>query len=254
MDREASYWSIITDPVLSSKTLKPNAKLLFAKITSLQLSRGYCYASNEYLGESIDVRPDTITRLLRQLSEEGYLDIQMVKPGPENGFTGREIYVLTSPSPSLKSTWTKNRPPLGQKSDPPSDICPAPLGQKSDQNKKEENNKENPPIVPQGDKRRREPKKQADHNPERFARFWKAYPRGEKKHEAIRAWDRLAPSDELCDTMAKALKRQMQSEDWQRGIGIPYASTWINQRRWEDEVKDVAPAPEMDTRGGLPAW
>ena len=37
--------------------------------------------------------------------------------------------------------------------------------------------------------------------------------------------------------MARALKRQMASEEWQRGIGIPYASTWLNNRRWEDEDK-----------------
>lgn len=245
MDREASYWSIITDPVLSSKTLKPNAKLLFAKITSLQLSKGYCYASNEYLGESIDVRPDTITRLLRQLADEGFLDVQMVKPAPENGYTGREIYVLTSP---------KQRNPSDKYPTPSRTNIRSPLGQISDQNNKEEYKRENPPIVPRGDKRRREPKKQPDHKPERFEKFWKYYPRRESKQAAIRAWDRLSPSDDLIDTMAKALKCQMQSEDWQRGIGIPYASTWLNNARWEDEVKAPAVVTEMDTRGGLPVW
>ncbi len=34
--------------------------------------------------------------------------------------------------------------------------------------------------------------------------------------------------------MGRALERQIESEDWKRGIGIPYASTWLNNARWED--------------------
>lgn len=108
-----------------------------------------------------------------------------------------------------------------------------------------------PPIVPpQGEaengsapkRRRREAKSEPDHKPERFAGFWRVYPRGENKQAAIRAWDKLKPSDELIDTMAKSLKRQLASEDWQRGVGIPYASTYLNQQRWTDEVKAPAAA------------
>ena len=113
-----------------------------------------------------------------------------------------------------------------------------------------------PPIVPQGGRRRRETKEAPDHEPERFQKFWEFYPRHESKQAAIRAWDRLSPSTELIDKMAKALKKQTQSKDWQEGIGIPYASTWLNNSRWEDEVQvaPVMPMPVLDTRGGLEAW
>lgn len=111
-----------------------------------------------------------------------------------------------------------------------------------------------PPIIPpQGDgekpsKRRRESKDAPDHKPERFAGFWKLYPRGENKQAAIRAWDKLKPSDEMIDTMARALRRQVASEEWQRGIGIPYASTYLNQQRWTDEVKAASVAAEPARR------
>lgn len=97
-----------------------------------------------------------------------------------------------------------------------------------------------PPKAPQGG-RRREAKEAPDWKPERFRGFWKFYPRGENKQAAIRAWDKLRPSDELIDRMGAALKRQKQSADWLAGIGVPYASTWLNQRRWEDEVKGQSP-------------
>lgn len=45
--------------------------------------------------------------------------------------------------------------------------------------------------------------------------------------------------------MARALKRQMASEEWQRGIGIPYASTWLNGRRWTDEDKPLPTSTQV---------
>ena len=104
-----------------------------------------------------------------------------------------------------------------------------------------------PPIVPPtGDgcrKPKRESKSAPDWMPERFEAFWASYPRGEGKQKAIHAWDRLKPNDDLLRSMALGLMRQLQSPDWQRGIGIPHASTWLNQRRWEDEVKGL-PSPQ----------
>ena len=37
--------------------------------------------------------------------------------------------------------------------------------------------------------------------------------------------------------MATALLRQKKSEQWSRGIGIPYASTWLNGRMWEEDFE-----------------
>lgn len=116
------------------------------------------------------------------------------------------------------------------------------------------NNKINiPPIVPHK-RARREAKKEPDWKPDRFADFWKAYPRGESKQAAINAWDRLKPDDKLLEAMARGLMRQLKSEQWQAGIGIPYASTWINQRRWEDEEKSAAVLPLHSDNGGLKEW
>ena len=51
----------------------------------------------------------------------------------------------------------------------------------------------------------------------------------------------------------------MKSEEWQRGIGIPYASTWLNNRRWEDEDKSrpsagEPAAPALVAREEVPTW
>ena len=58
--------------------------------------------------------------------------------------------------------------------------------------------------------------------------------------------------------MALGLKRAMKSEEWQRGIGIPYASTWLNNRRWADEDKPPPAgepsAPSLVAREEVPTW
>lgn len=102
-------------------------------------------------------------------------------------------------------------------------------------------------------RKRRATKSAPDYRPDTFARFWAAYPRGEDKQGAIAAWDELKPDDATLQAMSRALVRQKASEEWQRGIGIPYAVRWLRRRRWEDEIKAPAPPPES-TGGDLPVW
>ena len=71
----------------------------------------------------------------------------------------------------------------------------------------------------------------------------------------MKAWDKLKPSDELLAVIARALTRQMATEEWQRGIGIPYASTYLNNERWTDEFGPAGPKPESPPPGGdVPTW
>ena len=102
-------------------------------------------------------------------------------------------------------------------------------------------------------RKRRATKSAPDYRPDTFARFWAAYPRGEDKQGAIAAWDELKPDDATLHAMSRALVRQKASEEWHRGIGIPYAVRWLRRRRWEDEIKAPAPPPER-AGGDLPVW
>lgn len=102
-------------------------------------------------------------------------------------------------------------------------------------------------------RKRRATKSAPDYRPDTFSRFWAAYPRGEDKQGAIAAWDELKPDDATLQAMSRALVRQKASEEWQRGIGIPYAVRWLRRRRWEDEIKAPAPPPER-AGGDLPVW
>lgn len=94
-------------------------------------------------------------------------------------------------------------------------------------------------------RRSRQKKSIPTHAPKRFEQFWQAYPGGGSRLKAVEEWDNLAPSDELIDEMARALKRQMGSRLWREGIGIPHAFRWIRDRRWTDKLPEE-PRPRDD--------
>lgn len=94
-----------------------------------------------------------------------------------------------------------------------------------------------PYSPPKGDgeePRKRRSKTTPTWKPERFEGFWAYYPRGENRMGAVRAWDRLKPDDALIETIGRALQILKASPAWRDGVGIPYASTFLNGRRWED--------------------
>lgn len=82
------------------------------------------------------------------------------------------------------------------------------------------------------------------YTPENFEPFYKAYPKKKARRDAEKAWAKLNPSPELTQTILTALEKQKRSEEWQKEGGkyIPYPATWINGRRWEDEVKEAKPS------------
>jgi hypothetical protein len=73
---------------------------------------------------------------------------------------------------------------------------------------------------------------------EAFSIFWKQYPRKDSKVPAQKAFDKLNPSDELLQQILDAVQRFKGCDQWVREGGkfIPFASTWLNQKRWEDET------------------
>jgi len=70
-----------------------------------------------------------------------------------------------------------------------------------------------------------------------FAEFWSAYPKKDAKTTALASWLKLAPDDELRATIVAAVTAKAQTRDWLKDGGqyVPMASTYINQRRWEDQ-------------------
>lgn len=72
-------------------------------------------------------------------------------------------------------------------------------------------------------------------NDDAFDVFWKAYPKKVGKADARKKFKKI---DVDVDVLLDALNKQKRSEQWNKDNGqyIPNPSTWLNQRRWEDEL------------------
>ena len=71
-----------------------------------------------------------------------------------------------------------------------------------------------------------------------FDQFWNAYPRHVNKQGAIKAFEKAKVDGNLLETILTAIERQKKSDQWTKDNGqfIPHPATWLNQRRWDDDV------------------
>lgn len=76
-----------------------------------------------------------------------------------------------------------------------------------------------------------------------FLEFWYAYPKKTSKPDALKAWKKIAPDDELKAKIIDAVNVAKQSKDWTKDEGqfIPYPATWLNAKRWEDVTVATSP-------------
>lgn len=70
---------------------------------------------------------------------------------------------------------------------------------------------------------------------EDFELFWEAYPKKKAKQDAEKAFAKVTVS---VQTLLYAIEVQKKSEDWTKENGqfIPHPATWLNGKRWEDQV------------------
>jgi hypothetical protein len=97
---------------------------------------------------------------------------------------------------------------------------------------------DSPFLIPDSKPLAQPAERRVENLPTGFDRFWSAYPRHQGRKAASKAFAKLKPDAGLLEAMLTAVKRQQQTEQWQRDGGqyVPHAATWLNGRRWEDEI------------------
>lgn len=247
--RRPTYSAWLPSPVRYDTRLTASAKLLYAEISALTDSCGYCWASNDYFERLFGISERTVIRLLQSLAGREYIVIV----GGQT--TRRRIYCGMNPQALARELEERARDAAGGASPSPTDNnghttakngsrekngrTTAKIVRGTDKNGSAIYNVENRSNIPPKPPRGRRAKAACEYEPELFERFWQAYPRGEDKSGARYEWDELKPDRELMKTMSAALDRQKATDEWRRGVGIPYACRWLRYHRWEDEVKDI---------------
>lgn len=100
-----------------------------------------------------------------------------------------------------------------------------------------------PPIPPTPIRPVAAPPDRPAKDPPGFVAFWQAWPKKEGRAKALAAWKSLRMADGELDDILAAIPRQQSAKDWPRENWryCPLPATWLNQRRWEDEVPEPVP-------------
>lgn len=96
MAEKPNFYAIIPANVRYDNRLKDKAKLLYGEITALCSAKGYCYASNAYFASLYGVTKETISRLIKDLSDNGHVSLRQVFNGKE--IIERRIYICDEKS------------------------------------------------------------------------------------------------------------------------------------------------------------
>lgn len=252
-------YTVMGNVHLRDQTLSLRAVGLMSRMLSLPDSWAYSVTG---LAEICKEGREAVRKCLMELEAAGYLVRQQNRQGGH--FAGYDYTLYEVP----QDRDPDRCPDFWATADPPLPKIPLPRNP-SPENPPElsKDQQVTPPYSPpEGDpppetptkareRRSREIKLTPDWKPERFEKFWHFYPalpdgnghaRRPKKDRAVAAWDRLKPDDETIRRMGLALIRQKESQQWKDGIGIPYASTWLNSRAWEEEYEDADAEPQDD--------
>ena len=197
----------IPSVVYLDERLSPLDKIILVEIDSLDLSDKGCYASNKYIADFCQCSESKVTKSISKLIEYGYLYMQSFD-GRKRELRSRLSHYAIEPSKKYEADEQKLR---------------------------ESNNR----ILKKNNKNT-----SRDSEPsinDMFETFWKAYPRKEKKQDAKKAFMKLKPSEDLFKAIMAGLENHKKSEQWTRDKGqyIPHPTTWLNGRRWEDELESA---------------
>jgi len=210
--------------VLKDGNLSMSARVLYGVITWKCNDKAYCWATNSTLGKEMRLSAKRVSVLLSELESQGHVEVEILRDEETNQVLRRNIYPIMKSSRGILTPTPENKHTYPQIQ---CDTIP----------ENAEAKYKNININIQEKKIKKKRSSLPTWKPQRFEKFWayySAHARGESRAKAVRAWDKLKPDDALIATMGRALERQIESEDWKRGIGIPYASTWLNNARWED--------------------
>lgn len=222
-------YAVIPAGVLYDDRLRPAAKLLYGEIVRLAQSSGYCYATNKQLMGVCNLTDKSVSELVSQLRDCGHIRVEMIRRfGASGDVVQRRIFlgqILAKNGPQIQGEEVHGGIPKNP------DTSPEKSGEGIPKNPEEYRGIKNtsiyPPIPPMGVSQ-----------DATFDAFWDIYPKHKDKQKARRAWAKIKPDAALLEIILRAVKAQAASEDWTRDGGryVPYPSTWLNGRRWEDET------------------
>lgn len=217
---------------MKTKVGNPLRKLVLIKLADNANDMGECWPSYQHIADQCEIGRSTVKVHIRELEKSGLLRREFRRKGELNQSNVFHLALEGGAAPALGGGAADNPPGAGD--NPGGGAGAAPRTSHSSEPVKE-------PVKP----------KVADApDSVAFDRFWALYPRKVGKSAAEKAWAKIKVTADLFDLMAKSLAAWTVSTDWTKDGGqfIPHAATWLNGKRWEDELPAPAGASQASAR------
>lgn len=245
---------VLTDPKINI-----HAKAIYSLLCAYAGGKDCAFPSVDTLTVQLNISKDTIYKYIKELREKGVIEVEQIREG---GRFSRNIYTLLNYNPNMISTESGS---TGHGTTGADTTVSDQVDTKNNRTKsnrlKSNNNKT--PIPPQGAdgdsgekipknpemEQPKKPTKKVDSYSERFEQWWSIYPRKTAKGAAWNRWkaDKLdSRADELIEKLTQQNAMQYAFTETKY---IPNASTYLNQKRYDDEIEFKGKGNETNSAG-----
>lgn len=203
---------------MKTKVGNPLRKLVLVKLADNASDQGECWPSYQHIADQCEIGRSTVKLHIRELEKAGFLRREYRRKGELNQSNVFHLSLDGGADSDLGGGAGDNPPGAGD--DLGGGAGAAPRTSHSSEPVKEPKPMGTPDAT------------------EGFEQFWKFYPKKKSRKDAVKAWAKLKPNEELRQTLITALGSHCISEDWAKDGGryIPNAATWLNGERWHDEL------------------
>jgi hypothetical protein len=252
-----SNFTVVTNSVLKDDALSFKAIGLYTYLVGLHPD---IHPSINYLAAKHKDGKASIESAVNELVDAGWLKIEQPRDGGKFGcyvwvLSGQKgVFSNDSPKPDFPDTEkpdTEN--PDTRKPDTENQGTYKTSLNKTKRDKDSINKTKKTPLPPKGDV-----SKKLHHTglpldalwKESFEDFWDIYPKKRGKETAKNSWYKLKGDEHLYCDICNAVIAWSQTEDWLKNDGqfVPNASTFLNQKRWQDEIPAAKPIDRTDPK------
>lgn len=97
--------------ILTNDELSDKEKIILSMIVYLSKNKEYCFASNKYIANIVDVTPDRVSKIISSLKNKKYIDINLKYKTNTKEIESRQIKPIKS---NIKVYSPKNIYPIGK--------------------------------------------------------------------------------------------------------------------------------------------
>lgn len=199
-------------------SLTPGALAIYVHLCDFSDERGACFPSRRALSERIGMSVDTVDRYLLEIERAGLVS-KTARKREDGSMSSNKYQILLVGSRTDTQGVSRARAEGGSRTHAIAELTPVLT------NSTKNNISSSPSPVMDTD----------------FASFWKEYPRKIGKGTAAKAWLKLSKGKDFDpQVVILSVVEHKKLDQWSDERYIPHPTTFLNGRRWEDELSPGA--------------